>query len=389
LTPRVVADKVQRVSGLTALRRHGRRWRDRLLASPGFQRWSLRCPLTRPIARRQARALFDVCAGFVYSQVLYACVRLELFRRLADGPRSVDELAESTGVPAAEMRRLLQAAAGLDLVEHRDEADYGLGPLGAALRGNPAIAAMVDHHHLLYADLVDPLSLLRGEMEQTHLGRYWGYAGHASPAQLDSSEVASYTGLMAASQSLIADQVIEAVALNRHRHLLDIGGGDARLAIAALRRCPELQATVVDLPAVARAAEQGLTDAGLDERADAVGADFFHDRLPSGADLVALVRVLHDHDDAAVEALLERVRAIMPDDGELVIAEPMVTDERDAARVAAYFDLYLLAMGQGRPRRPDELAAILRRAGFDEPRLARSSWPMLVRIMRARPGSGP
>jgi DNA-binding transcriptional ArsR family regulator len=212
-----VADKVQRVSGLTALRRHARLWRDRLLASPGFQRWSLRCPLTRPIARRQARALFDVCAGFVYSQVLYACVRLELFRRLADGPRSVDELAESTGVPAAEMRRLLQAAAGLDLVEHRDEADYGLGPLGAALRGNPAIAAMVDHHHLLYADLVDPLALLRGEMEQTHLGRYWGYAGHASPAQLDSSEVASYTGLMAASQSLIADQVIEAVALSRHR----------------------------------------------------------------------------------------------------------------------------------------------------------------------------
>jgi demethylspheroidene O-methyltransferase len=79
----------------------------------------------------------------------------------------------------------------------------------------------------------------------------------------------------------------------------------------------------------------------------------------------------------------------MPDDGELVIAEPMVTDERDAARVAAYFDLYLLAMGQGRPRRPDELAAILRRAGFDEPRLARSSWPMLVRIMRARPGLRP
>ncbi len=386
---RGVVDALQRPRGLTALRRQARRWRDRLLASPAFQRWSLRFPLTRPIARRQARALFDVCAGFAYSQVLYACVRLDLFRRLADGPLKADDLAESSAVPPERMRRLLQAAAGLDLVEERGEAGYGLGPLGAALLGNPAIAAMVEHHHLLYADLADPLALLRGEVDQTHLGRYWGYAGHAAPGELDGSQVAPYTGLMAASQSLIADQVLEAVPLRRYCHLLDIGGGDASLAIAALRHCPELRATVVDLPAVAREAERRIAAAGLDDRARAVGANFLADPLPTGADVVALVRVLHDHDDATAEALLERVRAIVPRDGELVIAEPMVTGERDAARVAAYFDLYLLAMGQGRPRRPDELATLLRRAGFDHPRLEHTSWPMLVRVMRASPGLNP
>jgi hypothetical protein len=61
--------------------------RDGLLASPRFRRWAAAFPLTRPIARRRTRDLFDLCAGFVYSQVLYACVRLRLFEILAEGPQ--------------------------------------------------------------------------------------------------------------------------------------------------------------------------------------------------------------------------------------------------------------------------------------------------------------
>ncbi len=362
-----------------------RRWRDRLLASAAFQRWALRFPLTRPIARRRAARLFDLCAGFVYSQVLYACVRLDLFRALADGPATVDELASQCGLASAQMQRLLEAAAGLGLVEHRGGVRYGLGPLGAALQGNPGITAMVDHHHLLYADLADPLALLRGEAGRTQLGDYWAYARSAAPVQqLTRREVAPYTGLMAASQAFIADQVLEAVPFGRYARVLDIGGGDASFAIAALRRFPELRATVLDLPAVVEQAEARLAETGLSDRARVVGCDLFADPLPGGADVVTLIRVLHDHDDAAVEALLRRVYAILPSGGELVIAEPMAAPSGDAARVSAYFGLYLLAMGQGRPREPDELAALVARAGFERPRLARSCWPMMARVMRAR-----
>ena len=56
---------------------------ERLLGNPRFQRWAASFPLTRPLARARARGLFDLCAGFVYSQVLLACVRLDLFDVLA------------------------------------------------------------------------------------------------------------------------------------------------------------------------------------------------------------------------------------------------------------------------------------------------------------------
>ena len=61
-------------------------------------------------------------------------------------------------------------------MEHRSGGRYGLGPLGAPLVGNPAVAAMVEHHAVLYADLRDPVALLRGEGDAPALSRYWAYA---------------------------------------------------------------------------------------------------------------------------------------------------------------------------------------------------------------------
>ncbi|MEM8660106.1 MAG: methyltransferase dimerization domain-containing protein, partial [Pseudomonadota bacterium] len=136
------------------------RRRDRYLASPRFQRWAARFPLTRYIARRRAKALFDISAGFVYSQVLYACVQLELFQKLSTGPRELEQLVNETGLPAARLLCLLKAACSLRLLQRRGENRFGLGDLGAASLGNPGIASMVRHHRHLYSDLADTVSVL-------------------------------------------------------------------------------------------------------------------------------------------------------------------------------------------------------------------------------------
>ena len=157
------------------------RWlglRDRLLASPRFQRWASRLPLTRPIANRRARELFDITAGFVYSQVLAACVQLRLLEQLAPGPLPLPAIATACGLPQESAARLLAAAAALRLVQERGDECYGLGDLGAALLGNPAVAAMVSHHSALYGDLADPVALLR-DRSSARLARFWPYAGSA------------------------------------------------------------------------------------------------------------------------------------------------------------------------------------------------------------------
>jgi demethylspheroidene O-methyltransferase len=364
------------------------RWfagRDRLLASPRFREAASRFAATRPLARRQARALFDLVAGFVYSQWLAACVELNLFERLAASPLTAEQIAAQDRLPLLSVQRLLEAAASLNLVQRRGEG-WGLGMLGAAMVGNEAVAAMVKHHRTLYADLADPLALLRrGHGE---LARYWAYAGgHAgdrAPGTLEAQSTAPYSALMSATQPLVAGQVLDAYPIGRHRHLLDLGGGEGVFAAAALARAFRLRATVFDLPAVADAARARFARLGLADRAQAVGGDFHRDALPQGADIVSLVRVIYDHDDAPALAILRAARRALPRGGTLLLAEPMAATGGAEPMGAAYFGMYLLAMGSGRSRSAERLGALLREAGFERIRERATALPLQAGLLVAR-----
>jgi demethylspheroidene O-methyltransferase len=354
-------------------------WRNDILADARFQRFAVRFPPTRRIANKQAAALFDLCAGFVYSQILLACVQLRLFDLLAAGPRDVADLATACELPEAAMLRLLRGAAALRLLEAQGD-QFALGMLGAALRGNPEALAMIAHHPMFYADLKDPLALLRGEAA-TELSRFWPYAeGTGTP---EGEQVRGYSALMAASQPMVAAEMFQAYDFTEHRCLLDLGGGDGSFIAALAPRAPRLALRLFDLEPVAGLAHDRFKAAGLGERATAYGGDFRVGPLPLGADIITLIRVLHDHDDAQALAILRTARAALPPDGTLLVAEPMADAKGAAAMGDAYFGFYLLAMGRGQPRRQAELAALLRQAGFTGIKTLPTSRPLLTGIMLA------
>jgi demethylspheroidene O-methyltransferase len=358
--------------------------RDRILANPSFQRFAGTFALTRPIARRRASALFDLCAGFVYSQILLACVRLKLFDQLAGGPLGSAELSTQLSLPADATVLLLDAAVSLKLLQRRSGNRYGLGPLGAALLGNPGVVAMIEHHAMLYGDLSDPVALLRDKAGAGQLAGYWPYAKNVKAVELSREAIAPYTALMAASQPMIAQQVLSAYSFRRHRCLLDIGGGDGSFIAAVAAQSPKLRCVLFDLPAVADQASERFRSARISSRAVAIGGSFFSDRLPDGADIVSLVRVIHDHDDANVMTLLRAIHRTLPGNGTLLIAEPLSGVRGSLPIGDAYFSFYLLAMGSGRPRTFERLRDMLTEAGFADVALQPAAMPMLTSVITAR-----
>ncbi len=347
----------------------------RLQANARFRRAASAFPVMRVVARRRAGALFDLCAGFVYSQVLLACVELDVPARLLRGARDAESLAPDLGLTTERTERLLAGAASLRIVSRRG-GSYRLGPMGAALIDNPGVTAMIAHHALLYEDLRDPVALLRGEVPKTSLGSYWPYAG--DPNAVGEEAAARYSALMEASQAMIASEVLDAYPVRRHRRLLDVGGGSGAFVREAERRAPSLRMAVFDLPAVAR-----LARPRLDARVAVVGGDFLRDPLPEGADLVTLIRVLHDHDDDVAFELLRSVRRALAPGGRLLLAEPMAGTPGALSAGDGYFGFYLLAMGSGRPRSPRVIRAMLRAAGFARVRLLRTRTPLLTQVMIA------
>ncbi len=367
-------------------------WMDNKLTDPGFSRWAAGNIFTRWIVRRRSKQVFDVMAGFVYSQVLLACVRLRILELVNESPRTLDELAQICLVPASALQRLINSAVALRLLLLRGQGRYGLGALGAPVAGHPGIRAMIEHHAVLYHDMQDPVALLRGQVSDAQMAAYWPYAGvdaaenlkAAEPRTWQGDKVARYSQLMSASQPFVVDEVLGAYDFSQHKRSLDVGGGQGtfvgRLALAF----PLLQLQLFDLPQVAELAQASFQARGFAGRATAYGGDFLRDALPAGADLVTLVRVAHDHPDDHVKTILRAIFNALPAGGTLLLAEPMAqpTDEKPLGD--AYFHFYLLAMGAGRLRTTAELSAMMFEAGFTNVALLRNPMPLQTRILVAK-----
>jgi len=366
---------------------------DRWMTSADLYRWSVANPLTRWITQRRARQVFDLMAGFVYSQVLLACVRLRIFETVAEQARSLDELAQSTKLPAANLQRLLQSALALGLLNLRSEGRYGLGPLGAPVAGHAGIRAMIEHHAVLYQDMQDPVAMLQGPGQPGAMAHYWPYsldadAKSAQAAQAQAEKYARYSNLMSASQPFVVDEILASYRFDDHRCVLDVGGGQGTFLSRLSSHATHLQLRLFDLPEVAALARANFARQGLDQRAQAHSGSFLQDPLPQSADLVTLIRVAHDHPDADVHTLLAAIYQALPPGGTLLLSEPMAQEPGDSPQGDAYFHFYLLAMGAGRLRTPSELMAMMAEAGFGHLEVVPNNMPLQTQILLGRKCKG-
>jgi demethylspheroidene O-methyltransferase len=359
--------------------------RNRVFANPRFQHWAARLPLIRWIARSRADAAFDLLAGFAYSQVLRAYVESGLFDILQDGPLHVAAIAPRMELSEAAALTLLRAGRALRLSEEAAPDRWMLGEQGAVFAANAGVQAMVRHHRLLYADLADPMALLRADRrEATALSRYWTYAGALHGAGERGAQTAEYSQLMAASQHFVADEVLASVSFRDVTRLLDVGGGHGAFLKAIGTAWPQLELGLFDLPEVAETGRAVLGEALGAGRVTAHPGNFFKDSIPQGYDMVSLIRILHDHDDAPAQGLLANIRASLAPGARLLIAEPMAQIPGAEPMGEAFFGLYLWAMGSGRPRSPADIIAMLRSAGFSRAQVVATAQPVNASVIIAQ-----
>jgi demethylspheroidene O-methyltransferase len=366
--------------GLSATRMLGSGWFNRLIAARKFQKWAATFPLTRRIVRREGEAMFDLLAGFCHSQVLSALVQLEIPHKLMNGPMDAQSLAREADIPVERMQILLRAGVALGVLKSRRAGRFGVSRTGAALVGVPGLSRMIAHHDVLYRDLADPVAFFRGEV-QTELAGFWPYVfgGSMEPEVAD-----TYSDLMAQSQLLVADDTLAAVNFSGIRCLMDIGGGSGAFLAAVGAAYPDIRLMLFDLPEVAPSAAGRFASAGQSGRSTITGGSFRTDPLPQGADAISLVRVLYDHSDETVAALLAKCHAALPAGGRLIISEPMTGGAHPTRAGDAYFALYTLAMRTGRTRSAQEIGSLCSAAGFVGVSIPTARRPFVTSCIEAR-----
>lgn len=323
-------------------------------------------------------ALGRLFGGYRATLALHAAVKCGLADALAQGPRSVVDVAADTGATVDGVRRLLRYLAGLGLCEEHAPSMFGLTPLGELLRAD--VEGSMRAPILVGAELELPAwqHLVAGIRDGSspfvaaHGARYFDHLGrpeNAAMARLFDAFMSTLTLSHGAA-------FIEAYDLTGARCVVDVGAGDATLLVLLLRSRPELRGIGFDLPDVIEAARRSLP-ADVAPRCSLVGGDFFA-AVPKGGDVYLLKRILHDWEDGEVLQILRRCREAMPSDGRLAILERLVPDGLAGASVelaaAAEFDLHMLAGPGGRERTRAEFEALLGSAGFRLTEVTPTRW---------------
>ena len=270
-------------------------------------------------SREQLQHLYQLLHGYRVSQAIYVAARLGIADLLKDGPRGSDDLAGATGAHADTLRRVLRFLAGVGLFDEVTPGRFALTPLGAGLRGDvpgsirPMTLMLLDYTgwqpwgHLWH-------SVRTGETAFAHvhgLGRFDYLAAHPDTGAIFN---AAMTGNTAWSGTAITD-AYDFAGIGR---LVDVGGGHGLLLATVLRAHPDMRGVLFDRPDVVAGAGATLAGAGVADRCERVGGDFFTDILPDG-DAHILRQIIHDWDDARATAILANCRRALPARGRLLV----------------------------------------------------------------------
>jgi SAM-dependent methyltransferase len=322
------------------------------------------------------------------SKALFAGAHLRIFDALADGPRSLKELAAETGADERGLSTLLTALVSTGLLEKLDGAQEGFrnAPASQVMLVSGADGSFADYcrdqvDRQMYPFLHNLHDVLRGRRDTVPFQDYASWFADAGEASLYSESQHAASVPAAALLSALVD-------LSECRKLLDVGGGSGAFAITLCRKNPELSATILDFPNVLEVGRRFAADAGLAERIGFVAGNALEVDWPDGQDAVLFSYVSGSVSAESVAELYRRAHGALRPGGQVLIHDFMVDDDRSGPPLPALWALQHFAFTPGGVAlTPGFVSGLLEEAGFEEASVA-AFVPGMTRLARARKPGG-
>jgi SAM-dependent methyltransferase len=308
----------------------------------------------------------QLICGYWSSQCVYVAAKLGIADLLANGPLSVDDLADRTAMDPPSLFRVLRALASLGVFAEEPDRRFRLTPAAEILQSDVpgskrALAIMMGEEYFrAWGELL--YSVRTGKPA---FDRIFGQPLFEFLSQ-HSEQAAIFDKAMVGAHGRDTIAVLDAYDFSGFTRVADIGGGNGTTLCTVLSRHPHLHGTLFDLPGVIERASVSVAKAGLSDRIHLVAGDFFQ-TAPTGADAYTLRHIIHDWDDERAIRILQNVRRAMEPGGRLLIVETVIPPGNEPC-FAKLLDLTMLVAPGGQERTEEEYGDLLGHAGF---RLAR------------------
>ncbi|MFG7943678.1 methyltransferase [Streptomyces cacaoi] len=319
---------------------------------------------------------FLVNAPALFNAVTTAA-ELRLFSFLSEKPGArSEEIRAFSGLPAHQLRVLLQAVCATGLLERRDGgyhnsavAEELLAPDGPD-SWRHILTGWKEVYYPAFPHMTHALRTGTNTALEAHPGdepTLYQRLAHNPPLER------IFHRAMTAFTLRSVDALVEQPVFRDVRHVLDVGGGDGSTSARLVARHAQLRSTVLDMPSVSRLADGARPDGqadGLPDRVELLTGDIFTDPFPDGPDAVLFSHVLEIFDEDSILHLLGKAYASLPPGGRVLLYGYNVSDDETegvyGARLGLYFNVLASGRGMAYPARDYE--RWLERAGFDNVR---------------------
>lgn len=298
----------------------------------------------------------DLSGPVIKAAGIFAAAQLGLFKALADGPRSIPEIANATGGNETGIARLAEVLASVGYLERVGDR-YANGPTPRAWL-TPASQVDFTPYLLWGAEVWRSLEGL------SQVVRRGGPERNLFQLMEERPEMGRvFARYMKASAQLFAEPIAQAVLLpDAARRLLDLGGSHGLHSMAFCRRHPNLKAVVFDLPVAVAETEETIAAEGLADRVSVQRGDYLKDEIGQGYDVVLCFDLIHGHTEDDNRHLVAKVAQALNPGGLAVIHDFMRTEPPDEFN--AVFSLIMFLENGTRTHSYQEVTGWLTEAGL-------------------------
>jgi O-methyltransferase domain len=291
-------------------------------------------------------------------------------------PKTINQLAEATGVSATSLRRVMQALARFSVFSQDSAGRFALAPMGELLKRD--VAGSLHAAAVFFGGEVGA-STTRLFLECVKTGesapRKLSGASWIEWMQIDPERTKLFNAVMTAFSTLHFTGVLEAYDFSEATKIVDVGGGHGKIICEILKRNPGMSGILFDMPHAFEGGQRSVALAGLVDRCEIVSGDFF---------VYLLSRVIHDWDDEKSVAILKVVRQAIAPHGRLVLLENMLKPT-EGTLYPVLSDLNMLIVTGGCERTEAEYRAIYRSAGFKLTQTVLTKSPTGTAVIEGKP----
>jgi len=280
-----------------------------------------------------------VFKGLVEFGCIKAALELDLFKHLANAAKETEEIASSIGAIPPRLVILLEALRHIGITAE-EGGKWSITPFAKTMflpdRDLPnlcmvplaeAMAQLSDSFYLKIADAVRGKVAFKAEVPYPPITR---------------EENLYFEEIHRSNAHFAIKLLLEEASLVTAKSMVDVGGGIGDISAALLKKFPQLDSTILNLPGAVALVNENAAKKGVGDRLRGAAVDIYKEPYPI-ADAVMFCRILYSANEQLTAMLCTKAYEALTPSGKLIILD-MIIDDPEKPNFD-YLSHYILGAG--------------------------------------------